>query len=106
MGAATPSRRGAERRQERAMPKNLKSMLLFAVAGVIAVAAPAEARRHYRSPGPVVVNPSPDTGGYCDSSGCPDHFWAYPIFYGPVFVGGTWYRGPVYVRDDQSGHHW
>jgi hypothetical protein len=37
-----------------------------------------------------------DTGGYCDSWGCPDDFWDYPIAYCPVFFRGEWYRGPFY----------
>jgi predicted sugar kinase len=25
-----------------------------------------------------------ETGGYCDSAGCPEDFWDYPIAYCPV----------------------
>jgi hypothetical protein len=83
-----------------------KALLMCAALGAVMAAVPASARHHTFGYGPTVVNPSSDTGGYCDNDGCPDHFWTYPIFYGPVFYEGVWYRGPVYVRDDQSGHHW
>lgn len=42
------------------------------------------------------------SGGYCDSSGCPDEYWGYPVWYGPVYWRGTWYRGPVYYREDSG----
>ena len=45
------------------------------------------------------------TGGYCDRWGCPQHFWKYPIFYGPVYYEDAWYRGPVYYRVE-DGVHW
>ena len=38
------------------------------------------------------------SGGYCDSYGCPDGFWDYPVSYCPVFYRGQWYRGPLYYR--------
>ncbi|HEY3776984.1 MAG TPA: hypothetical protein VGL35_02895 [Rhizomicrobium sp.] len=38
------------------------------------------------------------TGGYCDRWGCPGRYWAYPIYYGPVYYDGGWFRGPVYTR--------
>ncbi|MBL6853209.1 MAG: hypothetical protein ISS15_00445 [Alphaproteobacteria bacterium] len=43
-----------------------------------------------------------ETGGYCDRYGCPDRFWRYPVHYGPVFVDGHWFKGPVYFR----GYGW
>jgi hypothetical protein len=45
---------------------------------------------------------SRQTGGYCDRGGCPDQFWRYRIYYGPVFYHGRWFRGPVYVKDDNG----
>lgn len=46
-----------------------------------------------------------DSGGYCDSWGCPEAYWDYPLYYGPVYFGGDWYRGPLYYRV-VHGHHW
>lgn len=40
-----------------------------------------------------------DSGGYCDDAGCPDQYWDYPVYYGPVFYAGNWFNGPVYYRD-------
>ena len=34
------------------------------------------------------------SGGYCDRWGCPDGYWDYPVFYGPVYYDGDWYQGP------------
>jgi hypothetical protein len=48
---------------------------------------------------------SRSSGGYCDARGCPDHFWKYRIYYGPVYFRGTWFRGPVYVKDDRGRHY-
>lgn len=45
------------------------------------------------------------SGGYCDRFGCPSRYWAYPIYYGPVFYDGAWFRGPVYTRV-VDGEHW
>ena len=39
-----------------------------------------------------------ESGGYCDSWGCPDDFWDYPVAYCPVYYDGDWYRGPFYYR--------
>lgn len=47
-----------------------------------------------------IVEPSRQTGGYCDRAGCPNQFWKYRIFYGPVYYHGRWFRGPVYAKDD------
>lgn len=47
------------------------------------------------------ISTSPATGGYCDTAGCPDHFWRYPVHYGPVFFHGRWFRGPIYFRGDR-----
>ena len=41
------------------------------------------------------VNFSYDSGGYCDAYGCPDDYWDMPVYYGPVFFGGSWYDGPA-----------
>jgi hypothetical protein len=45
------------------------------------------------------------SGGYCDESGCPDEYWGYPVYYGPVFYDGRWFNGPVYYRD-YGGSRW
>jgi hypothetical protein len=55
------------------------------------------------APPPGGIGFSYDSGGYCDAWGCPDDYWDMPIFYGPVFFGGTWYDGPVYYRDGYGG---
>jgi hypothetical protein len=48
-----------------------------------------------------------DSGGYCDSDGCPDDFWDYPIAYCPVYFDGEWYRGPMYYREvDGENLYW
>lgn len=52
------------------------------------------------------ISTAPETGGYCDYAGCPDHFWRFPIHYGPVFFHGKWYRGPVYFRSDRYGREY
>lgn len=66
--------------------------------------APAQARTDFSiSIGvPGAVGFDYNSGGYCDSYGCPDGYWDYPVWYGPVFYHGRWYRGPVYYRDDLS----
>ncbi len=38
------------------------------------------------------------SGGYCDAWGCPEDYWDYPVFYGPVYYGDAWYDGPFYYR--------
>jgi hypothetical protein len=30
--------------------------------------------------------------------GLPPDYCAYPVFFEPVFFGGSWYRGPIYYR--------
>ena len=45
------------------------------------------------------------SGGYCDRWGCPNDYWTYPIFYGPVYYDNAWYRGPVYYRT-VGGERW
>ena len=52
-----------------------------------------------------MVNPSPRSGGYCDNRGCPNNFWRYRIYYGPIYYNHRWFRGPVYVKDDY-GRNW
>ena len=48
-----------------------------------------------------------DSGGYCDSYGCPDDFWDYPVAYCPVYFRGQWYRGPLYYRErDGDYYYW
>ncbi len=48
---------------------------------------------------------SHESGGYCDDWGCPDAYWDMPIYYGPVFWDGHWYKGPLYYRE-WHGKRW
>ena len=86
------------------MNRFLKSALVAAALGSGALAAtPASAasfRISYGFPG---VGFNYDSGGYCDSWGCPDQFWDYPVYYCPVYFRGRWYRGPVYYRQTRFG---
>ena len=78
---------------------------LFGLAAMLLTSAGASAQ-YARDNGPRdAVETSRQTGGYCDRSGCPDRFWRYRIYYGPVFYHGQWFRGPVYVKDDH-GRNW
>jgi len=80
-------------------PSNLRAALLASIAGLaLCATSVALARPHYNDNGPIGF--TPDSGGYCDYAGCPDHFWRYPVHYGPVFYAGRWYKGPVYFRGD------
>lgn len=86
--------------------KSIFRMSLVAAAALGAATfagAPAEARTDFSiSIGvPNAVQYDYNSGGYCDSYGCPDSYWDFPVWYGPVYWRGTWYRGPVYYRD----HH-
>jgi|GEM_PF-2105151 len=73
---------------------------LIGLAAILLTSAGASAQ-YGRDNGPrEMVESSRQTGGYCDRSGCPDHFWRYRIYYGPVYYHGRWFRGPVYVKDD------
>ncbi|HEX4080212.1 MAG TPA: hypothetical protein VHX61_15225 [Rhizomicrobium sp.] len=45
------------------------------------------------------------SGGYCDRWGCPGDYWNLPVYYGPVYYDGQWYRGPEYYRV-KDGVHW
>ncbi|HEY1630364.1 MAG TPA: hypothetical protein VGF56_03575 [Rhizomicrobium sp.] len=54
---------------------------------------------------PGAVGLDNDSGGYCDEWGCPDEYWDYPVFYGPVYYGGRWFNGPAYYRD-YGGERW
>jgi hypothetical protein len=74
------------------------TLLASSVAGLSLLAGSAAlARMHYDDRS---VEFSRDSGGYCDNAGCPDHFWRYPVHYGPVFFAGHWFKGPVYFRGD------
>ena len=89
----------------------MKTLLKMAtVAAVMAGAAffasePARADGVSVSIGVPGIGFSYDSGGYCDSWGCPSDYWGYPVYYGPVYWGGAWYRGPVYYRH-RYGHTW
>ncbi len=87
------------------MTNTSRSLLLSAAVLTIAFAGGASAQ-DWRYGRDAAVQYDRQTGGYCDNrGGCPDHFWTYPIFYGPVYYHHVWYRGPVYARDDSWGHH-
>src|SRR5579872_284567 len=85
-----------------AMKTQWTTMALTALvlAGTAVIATPASAQSFGLGFGPGGgITFSYDSGGYCDSFGCPDDFWDMPVFYGPVFWNGAWYDGPVYYRD-------
>jgi hypothetical protein len=76
-----------------------RTLVAAALGGAVLAAAPAaQAQSVSLSVGFPGVSFSYTSGGYCDSWGCPDDFWNYPIYYCPVFYNGSWYRGPVYYR--------
>jgi hypothetical protein len=82
------------------------SSLLLGAATLAAALCGSASAQYWRNDRDAAVQYDPQTGGYCDTrGGCPDHFWTYPIFYGPVYYHHVWYRGPVYTRDDRWGHH-
>jgi hypothetical protein len=85
--------------------KSIFGMSLVAATGLGAAmfaGTPAEARTDFSiSIGvPNAIQYDYGSGGYCDSYGCPDGYWDFPVWYGPVYWHGTWYRGPVYYRED------
>lgn len=90
----------------------MKSLLksTIAAAAMLGSAAiftgPAQARTDFSiSIGvPNAVGFDYNSGGYCDSYGCPDRYWDYQVWYGPVFWHGRWYRGPVYFRQSWDGN--
>jgi hypothetical protein len=75
---------------------------LLGAALLLAAAIPVSAQDYGRRDGAPrdIVETSRQSGGYCDHSGCPNNFWRYRIYYGPVFYHHRWYRGPVYTKDD------
>jgi hypothetical protein len=85
-----------------------KLSLALLLAGLTIAAGGMSAAQDYgrRDGGPRdAMRYSRATGGYCDSRGCPDRFWQYRVYYGPVYYHGTWFRGPVYVKDDRGRHY-
>jgi len=89
----------------------MKTLVKVSLAGCVlaaitlAVSLPSRAQFSISLGGPDgSISFSTDTGGYCDSFGCPDDYWDLPVYYGPVYYGGIWYRGPVYYREIR-GHH-
>ena len=85
------------------------SVAALALAGASLIAsAPAHADRYGFGYGPRDgIGFSYDTGGYCDSMGCPADFWDYPVAYCPVYFDGEWYRGPFYYRYiDGEYYYW
>jgi hypothetical protein len=87
------------------MTSSLRVALLASSIGLTLLGGSAAfARMHFESR---PVEFSRDSGGYCDNAGCPDHFWRYPVHYGPVFFAGHWFKGPVYFRGDwQNRQYW
>jgi len=87
------------------MKRWLQTALLAAVVGgsslAVSPASAASLSIGVNFPG---VGFSYNSGGYCDSWGCPDYFWNYPIYYCPVYYAGRWYRGPVYYRPYRGGY--
>lgn len=77
----------------------------LAAAGFIALSAsePAAADQWGVSISSNAVGFSYNSGGYCDSYGCPDRYWDYPVYYCPVYVHHRWYRGPVYYSRRHGG---
>lgn len=83
------------------MKNTLKLALLASSLAGMAMITSSDARSRWHDDRYNSISTSAATGGYCDTAGCPDHFWRYPIHYGPVFVHGRWFRGPVYFRGDR-----
>ena len=83
------------------------ALLASSIVGLALAAGPAAFARHhdYNNYGGG-ISFALETGGYCDNAGCPDHFWRYPVHYGPVFAGGRWFRGPVDFRGDRYGREY
>jgi len=87
------------------MKRWLQTALLAAVVGGSTLAvSPASAASFSIGVNFPGVGFSYNSGGYCDSWGCPDYFWNYPIYYCPVYYEGRWYRGPVYYRPYRGGY--
>lgn len=80
---------------------------LALAAGSLLSSAPANAERFGFSYGPRGgIGFSYESGGYCDTWGCPDDFWDYPIAYCPVYYDGDWYRGPFYYRYSRGTYYY
>ena len=75
-----------------------QTLMAAAIGGTVLSATPADAQSFSISVGFPGVGFSYNSGGYCDSWGCPNQFWNYPIYYCPVYYGGRWYSGPAYYR--------
>lgn len=82
------------------MKTPLKTLLAAAAIGgaAMVVSAPARADNFSISINVGAISFSYQSGGYCDSWGCPNTYWNYPIYYCPVYYRGHWYSGPVYYR--------
>lgn len=88
------------------MTSSVKTILLASSVAALALTTGALARDHRYDDRDRAIRFSLETGGYCDNSGCPDRFWRYPVHYGPVFVEGRWFLGPVYFRGDRYGREY
>jgi hypothetical protein len=75
---------------------------LLGAALLLVAAIPVSAQDYGRRDGEPrdIVEMARQSGGYCDQGGCPNNFWRYRIYYGPVFYHHRWFRGPVYTKDD------
>lgn len=86
------------------MDSNFKLIGALTFGVSLLATVPASADDFWRGPRSTVTF-SYDSGGYCDSRGCPDGFWNYPVSYCPVFFGGQWYRGPMYYRNSHGRNY-
>lgn len=82
---------------------------LLAAGGMLISAAPAEAGASagisfgWYGPGAPAFSDPCDYYDYYDEAppwGLPPDYCEFPVFFGPVYWGGTWYRGPIYYRWD------
>lgn len=82
------------------MKRFLKAMTTAAllIGAAMFASAPAQADGVSITIGVPGIGFSYSSGGYCDDWGCPADYWDYPVYYGPVYYDGRWFRGPVYYR--------
>ncbi|MGB8603136.1 MAG: hypothetical protein WCD42_13155, partial [Rhizomicrobium sp.] len=73
--------------------------------------APANAGVHWGvsfgwgGPGYVPFSDPCDYYDYYDAPppwGLPPDYCEYPVYFGSIYWGGTWYRGPIYYRWDHG----
>jgi len=83
-----------------------QTLMAAAIGGTVLSATPASAVSVSVNVGFPGVGFSYNSGGYCDSWGCPNQFWNYPIYYCPVYYRGRWYSGPAYYRNSGGGYQY